>query len=67
MLAPVVKGRKGEYGKLLEDLKREGFTRVRVDGEVRELDEEIVLDKKYQHDIEVVVDRLVMKEGIERG
>jgi excinuclease ABC subunit A len=64
VLAPVVKSRKGEYGKLLEDLKKEGFTRVRVDGEVRELAEEIVLDKKYRHDIEVVVDRLVMKQGI---
>lgn len=64
VLAPVVKGRKGEYGKLLADLKAEGFTRVRVDGEVRGLDEEIALDKKYKHDIDVVVDRLVMKEGI---
>ncbi|HSK48606.1 MAG TPA: excinuclease ABC subunit UvrA [Coriobacteriia bacterium] len=65
VLAPVVRGRKGEYGKLLEDLRREGFTRARVDKEVRTLDEEIVLDKKYKHDIEVVVDRLVMKEGIQ--
>jgi excinuclease ABC subunit A len=64
VLAPVVKGRKGEYGKLLEDLKKEGFTRVRVDREVKGLDEEITLDKKYKHDIEVVVDRLVMKDGI---
>ncbi|MBA4370382.1 MAG: excinuclease ABC subunit UvrA, partial [Coriobacteriaceae bacterium] len=63
VLAPVVRGRKGEYGKLLDDLKREGFTRVRVDKEMRELSEEIVLDKKYKHDIDVVVDRLVMKEG----
>jgi excinuclease ABC subunit A len=64
VLAPVVKGRKGEYGKLFADLKSEGFTRVRVDGEVRLLDEEIVLDKKYKHTIEVVLDRLVMKDGI---
>ena len=64
VLAPVVKGRKGEYGKLFEDLKREGFARVRVDGEQRGLDEEIVLDKKYKHNIDVVVDRLVMKDGI---
>jgi excinuclease ABC subunit A len=64
VLAPVVKGRKGEYGKLLEDLKKEGFTRVRVDREVKGLDEEITLDKKYKHDIEVVVDRLVMREGV---
>ncbi len=66
VLSPVVKGRKGEYGKLLDDLKKEGFTRVRVDGQVRGLDEEIVLDKKYRHDIEVVIDRLVMKPGIEQ-
>ncbi len=64
VLAPVVKGRKGEYGKLLDDLKREGFTRVRVDKEARGLDEEIVLDKKYKHDIDVVIDRLVMKDGV---
>jgi excinuclease ABC subunit A len=64
VLAPVVKGRKGEYGKLLDDLKREGFTRVRVDKEIRTLDEDISLDKKYKHDIDVVVDRLAMKEGI---
>ncbi|MDP2401419.1 MAG: excinuclease ABC subunit UvrA, partial [Actinomycetota bacterium] len=64
VLAPVVKGRKGEYGKLFDDLKREGFTRVRVDKEMRTLDEEIVLDKKFKHDIDVVIDRLVMKEGL---
>jgi excinuclease ABC subunit A len=64
VLAPVVRGRKGEYAKLFEDLKREGFARVRVDTEVRALDEEISLDKKYKHDIDVVVDRLVMKEGV---
>jgi excinuclease ABC subunit A len=64
VLAPVVKGRKGEYGRLLEDLRREGFSRVRVDKDVRSLDEDIALDKKYKHDIEVVVDRLVMRDGI---
>jgi len=64
VLAPVIRGRKGEYGKLFEDLRKEGFTRVRVDGEVRLLDADIVLDKKYKHDIEVVVDRLVLKEGV---
>ncbi len=64
VLAPVVRGRKGEYGKLFEDLKREGFTRVRVDKDVRSLDEDIKLDKKYKHDIDVVIDRLVMKESI---
>ncbi len=61
VLAPIVRGRKGEYGKPLADLRAEGFTRVKVDGELRRLDEEIVLDKKFKHDIAVVVDRLVMK------
>jgi excinuclease ABC subunit A len=64
VLAPIVKGRKGEYGKLLEELKHEGFTRVRVDGEVHTLDEEIKLNKKLKHTIEVVVDRLAIKEGV---
>ena len=64
VLAPIVKGRKGEYHKLFEDLKAEGFTRVRVDGEVRTLDEEIVLNKKLKHTIDVVLDRLVMKDSI---
>jgi excinuclease ABC subunit A len=66
VLAPVVKGRKGEYGKLLDDLRKEGFTRVRVDGEVRSLDEDIPLDKKFKHDVDVVVDRLAMKPEIHR-
>jgi excinuclease ABC subunit A len=61
VLAPIVRGRKGEYGKQLQELRGEGFTRVKVDGELRRLDEEIVLDKKFKHDIAVVVDRLVMK------
>ena len=61
VLAPIVRGRKGEYGKQLEELRAEGFSRVKVDGELRRLDESIVLDKKYKHDIAVVVDRLVMK------
>ena len=61
VLAPIVRGRKGEYGKQLEELRAEGFTRVKVDGELRLLEEEIVLDKKYKHDISVVVDRLVMR------
>jgi excinuclease ABC subunit A len=64
VLAPVVRGRKGEYGKLFDELRKEGFTRVRVDGETRRLDEDIMLDKKYRHDIEVVVDRLGMKESV---
>jgi excinuclease ABC subunit A len=59
--APVVRDRKGEYKDLLDELRRDGFTRVKVDGEQRLLEEEIVLDKKFKHTIEVVVDRLRMK------
>jgi excinuclease ABC subunit A len=61
VLAPVVRGRKGEYKDVLEELRSEGFTRAEVDGELRLLEEEIELDKKFKHDIAVVVDRLVMK------
>jgi excinuclease ABC subunit A len=66
VLAPVVTSRKGEYHKLFDLLKREGFVRVRVDGEVRDLDEEIKLDKQRKHDVEVVVDRLVIGKDIAR-
>ncbi len=66
VLAPVVRGRKGEYEALLKELAREGFARARIDGEILELTEEIKLDRYYQHTIEVVVDRLLRKEGIER-
>jgi excinuclease ABC subunit A len=62
--APVVRDRKGEYKDVLEELRRDGFTRVKVDGEQRLLEEEIELDKKYKHTIEVVVDRLVMKPDL---
>ncbi len=62
--APVVRDRKGEYKDVLEELRRDGFTRVKVDGELRLLEEEIELDKKYKHTIEVVVDRLVMKPDL---
>jgi excinuclease ABC subunit A len=66
VMGPVVRGRKGEYGKLLDQLRLEGYSRAMVDGELRRLDEEIVLDKKYKHDISVVVDRLVMKTDLRR-
>jgi excinuclease ABC subunit A len=66
VLAPVVRGRKGEYGKLLEELRAEGFSRVKVDGEIRLLEEEFDLDKKYKHDISVVVDRLVMRGEVRK-
>ncbi len=66
VLAPVVRGRKGEYGKLLEELRAEGFARVSVDGELRGLDEEIVLSKQVKHEIAVVVDRLVMRADVRK-
>src|SRR4051812_7409395 len=64
VLAPVVRGRKGEYKKLFFDLQRQGFSRVRVNGTVRELGEDIELDRKRKHTIDVVVDRLVVKDGL---
>jgi excinuclease ABC subunit A len=66
VMAPVVRGRKGEYGKLFEQFRLEGYSRVEVDGELRRLDEEIVLDKKFKHDVSVVVDRLAMKPDLRR-
>src|SRR6202042_2060179 len=66
VLAPIVRGRKGEYGKQLVELRDEGFARAKVDGELRRLDEEITLDKKYKHDTAVVVDRLVMKPELRK-
>ena len=64
ILAPVVRGKKGRHEKLLEDARRRGFVRARVDGEVRDLDEEITLDKNIKHNIEIVVDRIAVREGI---
>ena len=66
LLAPVVKGRKGEHVKVLEQAKKSGFVRVRIDGNLYELSEEIKLEKNIKHTIEIMVDRLVVKEGIER-
>ena len=66
LLAPVVRGRKGEHQKLFEKAKKAGYVRVRVDGSIYELTEEIKLDKNKKHNIEIVVDRLVVKEGIEK-
>ena len=63
IMAPVVRGRKGEFVKFFEDLVKEGFSRVRIDGEMHRLDEGLKLDKKYKHDIEVVIDRIVLKES----
>lgn len=65
VLAPMVSGRKGEHVKLLEEIRKQGYVRVRVNGEIRDLSEEIQLEKNKKHTIEVVVDRIVMKPGIE--
>ncbi|MEH6683679.1 MAG: excinuclease ABC subunit UvrA [Qipengyuania sp.] len=65
LLAPVVRGRKGEYRKELAEWQKAGFTRVRIDGELHAIEDAPALDKKFKHDIEVVVDRLAVKEGIE--
>ncbi len=65
ILAPVVRGKKGTHVKLLSSLASQGFVRVRIDGEVRELSDSIELDKKYTHTVEVVIDRLIKKDGIE--
>jgi excinuclease ABC subunit A len=64
VLAPVLRGRKGEHKKLLEDLRKQGFTRVNVDGEVHDLEEDFTLDPNKRHDIDVYVDRLVIKEDV---
>ena len=66
IMAPVVRGRKGEYRKELEDFKKSGYVRVRVDGIDYTLDEEIILDKNVKHDISVTIDRIAVKEGSER-
>lgn len=66
ILAPVVRGRKGAHAKVFEQAKRSGYARVRVDGSIYELTEEITLDKNLKHNIEIIVDRLVVREGIEK-
>ena len=65
LLAPVVRGRKGEYRKELAEWQKAGFTRVRIDGQFYDIEDAPALDKKYEHDIEVVVDRVVIRDGIE--
>ena len=66
VMAPVVRGRKGEFKKELQALRQRGFAKARIDGQFRSLDEEIKLDRRKNHTIEIVVDRLVVKSGIER-
>jgi excinuclease ABC subunit A len=65
LLAPVVRGKKGEYRRELENLRRDGFVRVRIDGQMRDLSEEIHLDRNKKHDIDVVIDRMIIKGGIQ--
>ena len=65
VLAPVVRGRKGEHKRLFEEIRRDGFVRVRVDGELRDIGEPIELDKNKKHDIEIVVDRIIVRPGVE--
>jgi len=65
ILAPVARGKKGEFQKMLEKIKKNGFVRVRVDGEIKDINEEIKLDKNKKHDIEIVIDRLIIKPEIE--
>ena len=64
LLSPIVRGRKGEYKKELEQLRKDGYTKVKIDGEMKDLGEEIVLDKKKKHNVDVVIDRLIIKDGI---
>ena len=66
LLAPLVRGRKGEHIKLLEDLQKQGFVRVRLDGRIYDLSEDITMDKKQKHTLEVVVDRVVVRPGSQR-
>jgi excinuclease ABC subunit A len=66
LFSPMVRGRKGEYRKELDDLRRDGFVRVKIDGQIRDLGEEIRLDKNKRHEIDVLIDRLVVKEGAEK-
>lgn len=66
ILAPVIRGKKGEHVKIFEDARKNGFVRARVDGDLRDLAEDIILDKQKKHNIEIVVDRLVIKEDIEK-
>ena len=66
LLAPVVRGRKGEYKKLLDDIKKSGYVRVRIDNEVMDVNEPIELEKNKKHNIEIVVDRIIVKPNIQK-
>ena len=64
VLAPVIRGKKGEYVKLLEDFQKDGFVRARIDGKMYEISDDIEIDRKKKHNIDIIVDRLVVKEDI---
>ena len=66
ILAPIVRGRKGEYRKEIDDLRKQGFTKIKLNGKIVDLSEEIVLDKNKKHEIDVIIDRITIREGIER-
>lgn len=66
ILSPIVRGKKGEYRKEMDELRKEGFVKVRIDGQIRDLSEEIRLDRNKRHEIDVIVDRLVVKDGMEQ-
>ncbi len=67
VLAPIVSGRKGAHVKVLEQIRKQGYVRVRIDGEMAELSDDIELEKNKKHSIEVVIDRIVVKEGVAAG
>ncbi|MCX8022665.1 MAG: excinuclease ABC subunit UvrA [Syntrophorhabdaceae bacterium] len=66
IIAPIVRGRKGEYRKEIDELRKQGFTKIRINGNILDLSEEIVLDKNKKHDIDVIIDRITIRDGIER-
>jgi excinuclease ABC subunit A len=66
ILAPIVRGRKGEYRKEIDELRKQGFTKIKLNGKIADLSEEIVLDKNKKHDIDVIIDRITLRDGIER-
>ena len=66
LLAPIVRGRKGEYTKLIQDARKNGYVRIRIDGEIMDINDDIKLDKNRKHTIEIVVDRLIIRPGIEK-
>ncbi len=66
ILAPIVRGRKGEYRKEIDDLRKQGFTKIKLNGTIVDLAEEIVIDKNKKHEIDVIIDRITIRDGVER-